>query len=281
MFSEAAFEISRFRNVYDNRPWSLEVSFSELRRLLTEWQAPRRIKTHTPCWSPASYPEGATRGKRTVRAVSAVVFDCDDGTPAHAARTAFAGWCQIGHTSWSHSHQTPKWRLVLPLAEPVPGQDWPAAFAAALQMWAMFMPAGSQPDRRCRDASRLFFLPVYRAGQDDRAAWADEGELMRLEYTPGQVAPKADAAPKKTWQVLPVIRHRLRHEAAARAALGALVGGVARGGLIVGVPCPACQEPSARWPIDPDRSRGGYCGNEECDWAGPLDIIASQLGEMV
>lgn len=281
MFSEKRFTISRFRNVYDNRPRTVELDLRALKVLLTEWSPPQEVKTRAPCWSPAGYPQGAKRRKSSVQAVSMLVFDCDDGTPPEAAREAFRGWCQLGHTSWSHSTETPKWRLVLPLAQPVPGEHWPSAFAAALRMWALFMPPGSHPDKRCRDASRLFFLPVYRYGQDDRAAWADRGDLLKLDYDPAEVLPDpVTATPSKVWTLKGFYRHRLRTDPKARTALGVLMGGVVRAGMVGGVDCPKCSKPTARWAVDPGRGIGGYCGDDDCDWSGPLDAVAHLLGDM-
>ena len=281
MSSDARFVISRFRNVYDNRPQSISMDLHQLRQLLTEWLPPRLEKTRVPCWSPVRYPKGAKRRKAAVRDVSALVFDCDDGTPPEVAREAFSGWCQLGHTSWSHSIETPKWRLVLPLAEPIPASHWPAAFAAGLKLWAWFMPAGSHPDRRCRDASRLFFLPVFRYGQDARATWADQGDLLRLDYDPAVVPePEPAASRQRTWKLKPFIRHRLKTDPRTRAALGQLMGGRVHAGLVTGVDCPGCGQPAARWAVDPARGVGGYCGGEDCDWAGTLDTLSHGLGDL-
>ena len=279
MFSGLRFDISRFRNVYDNRPRGETLSLIQLGRLLTRWQEPRESKTRNPCWSPASYRRGAKRGKRGVEQVSLLVFDCDDGTPVEAAQAAFAGWCHIGHTSWSHTLEAPKWRLILPLAEPIPGRHWPAAFAAALHMWAQLMPPGSRPDSRCRDASRLFFLPIYRDDQDDRAAWSAPGELLRLTYDPNNVP--ADPEQPTTWQLMPHVRYRLRTDPQARGALGTLLGGTVRAGLVTDIRCPGCSLRSARWALDPGRGIAGYCDNLDCGWSGPLDAVAPQLGELV
>ena len=45
----------------------------------------RRVKARLPCWSPALYPQGATRGLEGVQAVSCLVLDYDDGTPIDEA----------------------------------------------------------------------------------------------------------------------------------------------------------------------------------------------------
>ena len=279
MFSDNRFIISRFRNVYDNRPRCQELDFNQLRGLLTHWQPARETKTRTPCWSPNSYPRGAKRRKREVKQVHLLVFDCDDGTPVEAAQEAFRGWCHLGHTSWSHTIEAPKWRLILPLAEPVPGRYWPSAFASALRMWALFMPSGSRPDSRCRDASRLFFLPVYREGQDERVSWAEGGEFLRLDYDPDEIPP--DPVPPQTWRLQPLISYRLRTSSDTRAALGFLLGGTIRAGLVTGINCPGCRQPAARWALDPARGIGGYCNDLDCGWAGPLEAVAMQLGDLV
>jgi hypothetical protein len=66
------------------------------------------------CWSPTRYADGATsHGNAGVAGVSALVFDLDRGPPDPKR---LAGVCWIGQTTWSHTPEAPRWRVVVPLA---------------------------------------------------------------------------------------------------------------------------------------------------------------------
>lgn len=264
------FHVSKFRNVYDNRPKRLSLDLAGLYRLLTTWAPQPLAKERAPCWSPACYPPGVKRRKADVESVSCLVFDCDDGTPYTSAMDAFNGWTQIGHTSWSHTDYTPHWRLILPLAKPIQAHDWPAAFEAALDLWAARMPASSLPDKRCRDSSRLFFLPIHRPEQIDRFTWGRRGELMTLEYTPQQ------KKPPNAWQLHDTVRQRLQREPLCRAAMGQLVGGRVDVDRVTHVPCPRCGRRSVWWMLAPNKD--AYCQEGACGWSGRVDALSVLLG---
>src|SRR5262249_47726874 len=68
-------------------------------------------KKQARCWSPTRYVDGATsRGNAGVDAVSALVFDLDRVPPD---RRLLNGVCWIGHTTWSHRPEAPRWRVVI------------------------------------------------------------------------------------------------------------------------------------------------------------------------
>ncbi|MEL6347124.1 MAG: hypothetical protein AAFV53_28675 [Myxococcota bacterium] len=204
--------------------------------------------------------------------MSCLVFDCDDGTPYTAAMDAFDGWAQIGHTSWSHTDYTPRWRLILPLSDPIQAGDWPAAFDAALKMWNMMMPAAAKPDRRCKDASRLFFLPIHRPEQIDRFTWFRGGRLMTLTYE------KQLIKTPNAWQLHPDIRRRLQQDPRTRAAMGRLVGGRVTGDRVTDVRCPRCGRASVWWMLTPDKP--AFCHEGACHWTGRVDALSVLLGRM-
>lgn len=90
-----------------------------------EEEAVKSAKRDLRLWSPALYRPGATkRGRENVTHVSCLVLDYDDGTPIADASVTWSAFFHIVHTTWSHTGGHPKFRLVIPLAFPVPAEDW-------------------------------------------------------------------------------------------------------------------------------------------------------------
>ena len=102
-------------------------------------------------WSPTRYADGATsRGNAGVQSVSCLVFDLDRVPPDE---DHLAGLQWIGHTTWSHTTVAPPWRVVIPLARPVPAKQWADVWQRAR---AALCP---EADPACKDPSRAYWLP--------------------------------------------------------------------------------------------------------------------------
>ena len=124
-----------------------------------------------PLWSPARLRPGATRGDAAVLDVHALVLDFDaEGVALGEAAARWPGYTRAGHTSWSHTDEAPRCRLVLPLLEPVPGRLWKATYARVLEL-----PEAAGADRAVLDPSRAYFLPAVGAG----------GRFQATDYTGG------------------------------------------------------------------------------------------------
>lgn len=113
-------------------------------------------KRDLPAWSPVVMRPGATRGIAGVVSVSALVLDCDAGDPLDRLEALGADFVRYGHTSWSHTPEHPKARLVFPFATPCPVDKWPRVWGAAAR-WAAAH--GVTVDQSAKDPSRLYFLP--------------------------------------------------------------------------------------------------------------------------
>lgn len=97
-----------------------------------EDEARRSAKRDLRLWSPALYRPGADkRGSENVTHVSCLVLDYDDGTSVAEASMSWSAWFHIVHTTWSHTAERPKLRVVLPLAFPVAAEDWPKVWSWA------------------------------------------------------------------------------------------------------------------------------------------------------
>jgi P4 family phage/plasmid primase-like protien len=147
-------DIAFFNNKRDNAPKQKCPTLDELRAVLTNHST--RANKDGPLLAPASFKQGSTRAKENVETVSCFVLDFDDGTnPLDATRALDeAGYCYIIYTTYSHTREHPKFRVVVPLARPIAGKDWPDFWLRA----AMHFGRG-EADKSAKDASRIYYLP--------------------------------------------------------------------------------------------------------------------------
>jgi hypothetical protein len=150
-----SFPIALFKAIDKPAIERKDVTLTELTDLLTSFEG-LKAKRGGRCWSPTRYLESAvSRGDAGVATVSSLVFDLDR-VPPDPARLAGLYW--IAHTTWSHRPESPRWRVVLPLARPVAVSEWRDVWQRA---HAALCP---EADPSCKDASRQYFLPSYRLG---------------------------------------------------------------------------------------------------------------------
>jgi putative DNA primase/helicase len=128
------------------------VSLEELSRLLTRFTE-LADKRQARCWAPTRYAEGAaSRSNAGVKVVSCLVFDCDRVEPDWAR---LEGHWYLAHTTYQHTPEHPRWRLVLPLAVSVPAEAWRDIW---LRARAALCP---ETDPSCKDPSRQYYLPSH------------------------------------------------------------------------------------------------------------------------
>ena len=134
---------------------------------LPEWCAPPELlDKHTGRgWSPATFA-GDRRAKAGVEVICALVLDYEahDDQAAATLEDALALWGRwYGwiHTSYSHTPENPRFRVVVPLSRGASPEEWPSVWR-----WAATrcVEVGHAIDEACRDASRLWFLPAVRPG---------------------------------------------------------------------------------------------------------------------
>ena len=263
-----------------------------MRHHLTERTVRASSKDRLPLWSPTIYRPGAARGAAGVFSITCLVLDFDDGTPIEAHH-AWDQWPHLVHTSWSHTADHPKWRLVVPLAVPVRADDWPLAYWVALDIWQTLRPAGAgMPDAACSDPCRIYYLPAERPGY--RAIEADDGELgswplcllpvdttlwrnARQLMDPPRAERSRPAARRINAESMEQqVRSALRTDPALRRAVAERLGGtiIEDRGIVRGITCPSCGRPDVWYVIDPARRKTAKCNHQNsCGWWGHLDEI--------
>ena len=138
----------------------------------------KATKEQATGWSPCEYrPDAQRRGASGPTRFYAAVVDLDD-VPLAKAKERLAGLEYAVHSTWSHNapNKGPRYRVVLPLAEPIDAKDWPAAQAHLQEL----LP---QLDKASTDTSRFFYAPSVRPGQPYEFEHA-RGKLLRLSTEP-------------------------------------------------------------------------------------------------
>jgi hypothetical protein len=201
MNAEHPFEFSTVRGPTDTAPRKVAATWgSFLRRLeqpvvrgelpLEEYLAaekPARNRQKAgPGWIPAVFRPGGRRVDDDVLGATAVVGDLDDGKLLDRAQVVrhLNGYVHVGHTSYSHAPQAPRYRVVVPLARPIP----PARYAAAWERLNALLDGALDPSGR--NPSHFYYLPaVPPGGEPHFEFWAADGELLDPD------APEAEESP--------------------------------------------------------------------------------------
>lgn len=252
--------------------------------------ARRRVKTRLACWSPTVYRRHETRGVSGVEAVTCLVLDYDDGTSIEDAVDAWEGWPLLVHTSWSHAEAHPRFRLVLPLAEPILATAWPRVWA-----WARDR-SGGHIDEACKDPSRLYLRPaIPRPDALFRALVRDGGGPL-LTVDPAVLAEPAGGGARRAGVGVPssrplqrvrvsgdrarqIARHRLRTSRDVRERAAQWLGARISGRRAERVACPSCGRRSVWFWLEPGRMSTAQCNHRDsCGWWGHLDELLEQQG---
>lgn len=241
---------------FDSRPIQRSLTIDGLRGALSKERPRPADKRAGPAWSPTLYAEGASRGWRGVVSLSCLVLDYDDGTTVEQASKVWLDWHHFGHTSYTNSAEKAKFRIVLPFEEPVPVENWPAVWG-----WAQRR-TGRTIDKACKDAGRMYFLPVAGAGF---AAWEHPGPRINLSHL------RPVTPPPQRVDYRPRAGTEYDTDPGMRIEAGMALGGKRRGNDIIGVECPFCHKPDVYWHIYPTSFTGWMCKHRgQCDKTGSI-----------
>lgn len=223
-------------------------------------------KASLPAWCPATF-EG-TRKKSHTKYVTAYVIDVDGGAGLDAAARLLPGKMCGLHTSWSHTELNPKFRVVFPLARPIPARHWKKCWA---RLCLDVRASGIEPDRKCVNPDRLYFLPAVKSASSPRASMVREGELLYVD-----------------WESIPEPRHRetkivIRRPGAGvldyrdpveRMALARRIGADIDDERAFRITCPRCGRRDVYYFLQPESRTWAKCNHERgCGWYGPLSEL--------
>jgi hypothetical protein len=267
-------KISTFSNIKTTMPNTIQGDISFMARgLLAPILDRAQSKNEIPLWSPTTF-QGTRNGKNAIE-VSCLVYDVDDGLTNINTWQCFDRYSLMAHTSFSHRPDHPKYRIILPLAKPIPARDWDRACIAAEDLWDSLVGIGKPDMKALKDVARVYFryaLPdnEYRDYQEDIS---HHGELLELDYSYVEIKTKEvrrveynPAKPMKLEDIelTEAFRTHLANQINAK-----IVGNTARYIL-----CPQCGDRSVYFSLDltsPTSIKWPQCNHQNtCRWWGSL-----------
>jgi hypothetical protein len=150
---EQTFIISMFRNRQDNRPRAVSTTWRGLIKSLCSHL--RLVDKHDAAlWSPARFEDGKVRGKENVVEVSVLADDIDDGTDASTVQYWLGDLRYVITSSYSHTPDHPKLRVVIDLTEAIPCAEYDQTWRRANQHLMH-----CHVDPSTKDAARMYYRP--------------------------------------------------------------------------------------------------------------------------
>jgi hypothetical protein len=196
---DAQFAFSLLPGAKFNKPDVRFFTWQAIQNVLTRYE--ERTEKDGPAFMPTEFeiPKDS-KAKQPIRCiahskyVSLAVIDFDGGKTIAQAMELFKEYEFILYTSFSHGPALDKFRMVIPLKKPVPGDRWVMA-------WRHLESMAPGLDPQCKDAPRLYFLPSCRPGAL-RFTHLNEGKLLRLDTSDRPPAPsELVGQPKKATSV--------------------------------------------------------------------------------
>lgn len=276
------YQISLFDNIKENKPkvfqGNLETIISGL--LQPCRNEPVKEKNQVPLWSPTIF-QGSRSGKNA-QFISFLVFDIDDGLTQYDTWKLFRNWKVLAHTSFSHKPDFQKYRIILPLAEPVPAAEWSRAYQAANMLWNELVGKGEPDQKALKDIARIYFryvIPKQEAELDSpqQSNYSLKGHLLDLPWQSipkpkikTYIAPRRESGKKASFEEIcldPSVRSKLADQA----------GGVICDNTVRKILCPQCNNHSVYFTINlaaPNSVKYPQCNHKNsCGWWGNLQDL--------
>ncbi len=142
----------------------------------------RKVEKDGAAWIPCSVRDiSAGRSTSNMEQVYFLVLDIDSGMSVAEVKSGISGYEAVIHSSFSHTKEKPKWRVVLPLKEALPAHEISKVFD---HFQVLF---NGQLDGACgHDPSRLYYLPACPVDAEhlfvfehQQGAWLDGVALLK------------------------------------------------------------------------------------------------------
>ena len=291
------YSITLFDNIHQRSGRTITMDVDKIcQGLSTPIHTSIENKSQLPLWSPTTFD--GTRSTKNAQSISMLVYDMDDGDSSFDVWCLFAqrGWTTIAHTSASHSPNHHKYRVIVPLASPLPKSDWDRVWRASFELWMDVVGIGVPDTKAIKDLARVYFRYGWTRDSklemmDGSKVWPQShpcspaqyhrsgywiGRPLELKYDHIQLPkpkprPKFDRTKSQTLDSAmmdPQLRERV---------------GVNAGGRIVGdyikhIQCPSCGRKSVFYSIDPsmgNSTKWPSCNRiNKCGWWGKLETLS-------
>ena len=280
-------KISLFPTIKNNKPNIFQGNIETIAKGLLASSIPfGAVSKHDiPLWSPTVFQ--GTRSSTTAKEIGFLVYDLDDGQTPFDTWRLFSDWVVLAHTSFSHKPHFHKYRIIMPLAKPVPAAEWPRASKWALNLWKNVVGRGEPDLKALKDRARIYFRYALPLDEDHGEsspkhpknyfqAKADlGGKLLELDW---ESIPKEEPKPQSQTtykrQGGPITIDSLELEPRFRETLASKVGGTIIGNNARYIRCPQCGDSSVFFSINldmPNSMKYPQCNHKNsCKWWGTL-----------
>jgi hypothetical protein len=157
--------VSTFRSPYDTTPNPLDVSWDHI---VEKMSVPivALEKDSVGLFSPAEFRVGGGKAKPAVIAIGFGVLDLDKVSTAGLGRLADRlremAIAYVIASTWKHTIEKPRYRLVVPFDRKVPADQWSAFWPRLLQVLC------PEADDACSDPNRCYYWPSCPADRLDQ-----------------------------------------------------------------------------------------------------------------
>jgi putative DNA primase/helicase len=153
----------------------LTISWRKLSRFLTKHEA--TAQKDGAAFGFYKLKPGSTRANANTEFADLVALDFDQCIAYGEISEAAKPYAHAFHTSYSHTVECPKGRLVLPLSRPAKASEWPDVWRGAYRL------TGKIADSQAKDVSRLYYTARHPVGSEALAfAQVNEGEWINTDW---------------------------------------------------------------------------------------------------
>lgn len=291
------YSITLFDNIHQRSGRSITMDVDRIcQGLSTPIHTSIEDKIKLPLWSPTTFD--GTRSTKNAQSISMLVYDMDDGDSSFDVWCLFAqrGWTTIAHTSASHSPNHHKYRVIVPLASPLPKSDWDRVWRASFELWMDVVGIGVPDTKAIKDLARVYFRYGWTRDSkleldDGSKVWPQShpcspaqyhrsgywiGRPLELKYDHIEL-PKSKPRPKFDRTKSQTLDSAMM-DPQLRERVGINAGGRIVGDYIKHIQCPSCGKKSVFYSIDPsmgNSTKWPSCNRiNKCGWWGKLETLS-------
>ena len=158
MIERTYWRFTTFKSLTDTRATAHQCHFHDLVKGFLTSPGGNLVseKKTLPLWSPTEFKQGR-RARANATDIYFLVYDIDDGMTPFDTWRLFSDYHVLAHTSFSHKPQHHKYRIILPLQNPIPARNWGRASQAAQELWDSVVGRGTPDQAALHDRARVYF----------------------------------------------------------------------------------------------------------------------------
>ena len=193
--------ITEFSNRYAKTSSEVHplINAAQFREIALKWtHTVLTNKDKAALFSLCEYGAKESRQKDNIVAITGIVLDVDGGNTDEQLANAlmkFEPYAHVWYTTYSHTPEAPKLRIVVPLAEPVTAEIFESeSLPLRLAKWA-----GLKVDPCCASAAQCYYKPSkHAASRESRLYVCDSTTLFNIGLLPAKPAKPAKRGSQKT-----------------------------------------------------------------------------------